>query len=106
MLTRAFPVCSSTNTTNIFAEENYDPALLDQFSFASRKMPELMHYRLVDCPTCDTLYSNPIPPPKTISKAYQEAAFDSSEEARYAARTYGRFLPRLKQALPNTQGAL
>jgi SAM-dependent methyltransferase len=103
---RSCPICSSRDESNIFAEENFDPKLLNDFSFASRKTPELMHHRLVLCPTCDVLYSNPIPASKTISKAYQEAAFDSSEEARYAAHTYAKFLPTIKNNIPSVKGAL
>ena len=106
MIHRPCPICASRDESNVFAEENFDLTRLDQFAFASRKIPENMHLRLILCPTCDTLYSNPIPAPKTISKAYHEAAFDSSEEARYAARTYGKFLPSIKKNLPGTFGAL
>ncbi len=106
MLGRACPVCSSRKDSDVFAEENFDPGQLDDYSFASRKFPELMHYRLIICPQCELLYANPIPTLKSLSTAYHEAAFDSSEEARYAARTYGLFLPSLKQKICDTVGAL
>src|SRR5580693_720530 len=106
MVGRACPVCSSRDDSNVFAEENFDPQGLDDFAFASRKIPELMHYRLVICPVCDLLYSNPLPTSGAISKGYQDAAFDSSEEAHYAARTYGRFLTAILKNILATKVAL
>ncbi len=106
MVRRACPVCSSRDESKVFAEENYDPARLDEFAFASRKIPEYMHYRLVVCPGCNLLYANPLPTLKAISEAYHEAAFDSAEEAGYAARTYGSFLKGILSNIPDGVGAL
>ena len=106
MVRRPCPICSSKDESQVHVEENFDPALLDGFAFASRKFPEHMHYRLLSCPTCDTLYANPLPTLKDIGKNYQEASFDSSIEAHYAARTYGAFLPDILEHIPDRVGAL
>ena len=36
-----------------FAEAKFDLDVLDGFAFASRKLPEYMHWRLVECGRCD-----------------------------------------------------
>src|SRR5205807_8565588 len=105
MTSRACPVCGSEAAT-VFAEQRIDPAALDGFAFASRKMPEYMHYRLVACPVCDLLYANPVPTAGALAAAYREAAFDSAAEARYASRTYGRLLCATRGRLPDRRGAL
>jgi SAM-dependent methyltransferase len=87
MAARTCPVCGSSAAT-VFAEQRIDPAALDGFAFASRKQPEYMHYRLVACPVCDLVYASPAPGPEALAGAYLTAGFDSSEEARWAARTY------------------
>ena len=91
MAPRACPVCGSEAAT-VFAEQSIDPAALDGFAFASRKRPEYMHYRLVACPVCDLIYASPAPGPETLAGAYVTAAYDSSEESRWAARTYRSLL--------------
>jgi len=103
---RACPVCSSTDESKVFAEERLDFARLDAFAFASRKVPEYMHFRLLRCPTCDLLYSSPILPLQSIDSAYEEAAFDSAGEAACAARTYGQLLSKFVAQLPDRVGAL
>jgi SAM-dependent methyltransferase len=105
LVTRACPGCGSTEVKP-FASANIDPEALDAFAFASRKLPEYMHYALVVCQSCDLLYANPAPEQRSLEAAYNEAAFDASEESRDAGLTYGSFLPRICKQLPDRKGAL
>jgi SAM-dependent methyltransferase len=106
MISRSCPLCGSSDAGRIFAEANYQLDRLDGFAFASRKMPEYMHYRLVDCPACDLLYANPLPRADFLTQGYSEAAYDSGVEARFAAATYAQLLPRIAARLPDRCGAL
>jgi SAM-dependent methyltransferase len=102
---RACPSCGSTDSSP-FAEANIDPEALGAFAFASRKLPEYMHHTLVVCKSCDLLYANPAPDRKSLEAAYHDAAFDASDESRYAGLTYAGFLPGICQRLPDRKGAL
>ena len=106
MILRCCPVCGSDDASNVFAESTFDPSKLDAFGFASRKLPEYMHHRLIACPVCDLLYASPVPQREELAKAYEQAAFDSSAEAHFASRTYARFLPALCRELPDRDGAI
>lgn len=103
---RDCPTCGSADDSTVFAEQRLDPAALDESAFASRKRPEHMRLRLVECPDCGLVYASPVPAPESLRRAYEEAAFDSAEEARYAARTYARELAPVLDALPDRHGAL
>jgi SAM-dependent methyltransferase len=105
-VSRSCPVCGSSRETRVFAEANIAPDALDGFAFASRKLPENMHHRIVACEECDVLYSSPVPTREFLETAYRDASFDASEESRLASLTYGRFLPRLARTLPDRRGAL
>jgi SAM-dependent methyltransferase len=106
MLSRACPLCGSHDESHVYAEAHFDPQLYDSFAFASRKLPEYMHYRLVCCPQCDVLYASPLPSQEMLARAYREADFGSSLESRYAAQTYGRLLRRVRPHLSDHVGAL
>ena len=106
MLNRCCPVCGSNDQSQVFAKADFDLNQLDRFAFASRKLPEYMHYRQILCPICDVLYASPIPKLSELATAYHEAAFDSSEEARYASRTYDSFLPDIMKQIPNLDGSI
>jgi SAM-dependent methyltransferase len=65
-----------------------------------------MYHRLVECPTCDAVYANPMFDFGGIDAAYDAAAFDSKQEAEFASRTYARLVRPLLPRLPSTSAAL
>ena len=105
-ITRACPVCGSADESDVLCDALVNEAALGKFAFSSRKLPEYMHHRMVSCPTCDLLYANPAPAPGGLSQAYEDAAFDSSEEAHFAARTYAELLPGIGARIPERRGTL
>jgi SAM-dependent methyltransferase len=102
---RTCPLCGSAEAREV-AAANFDPRQLNSFAYSSRKLPEYMHLRLVECAACDLLYSSPAPAPAALETAYDAAAFDAPVESRFAALTYGSFLPRITARLPDRDGAL
>jgi SAM-dependent methyltransferase len=102
---RRCPLCGSDSEARVI-EGNLDAARIDGHSFASRKEPEYMHYRLVQCSVCDLLYANPVPSADTVATAYRDALYDSADEARFAAATYAQALQRFQARLPPRGGAL
>jgi len=106
MVSRACPVCGSDSQYRVFEEAAFDASRWDAFAFSSRKTPEYMHYRLLECGRCDLLYANPLPTRESLEAAYREAAFDSGEEARYASDVYAGFLPAILAKLPRRAAAL
>jgi SAM-dependent methyltransferase len=106
MATRPCPICGSEDESNVYSDAHLDLARLDEFAFASRKIPEYMHYRLIACPACDLLYASPAPNVEALARAYRHAGFDSGEEARYASRTYASYLPAIIRRLPDKDGAI
>jgi len=54
METRACPVCGAgPDLTTVFLDASFDPTKLTAASFASRKTPEFMSYRLLRCMGCE-----------------------------------------------------
>ena len=103
---RSCPLCGSADDRRVFATQRLDFDLLDEHAFASRKRPEHMRLRLVECPGCDLVYANPVPDSEALARAYDVAAFDSAEEARYAARTYAHELGEVFARLSERRGGL
>ncbi len=106
MTERACPICGSRDDADLFATQRLDLEALGEHAFASRKRPERMRLRLVRCPDCDLAYASPLPAPEALAGAYEAAAFDSGEEARFAARTYADALAPLLGRLPDRDGAI
>lgn len=86
---RPCPAChTGFEKAKLFVENNVDPAKLSRLSFASRKEPEYMCHRLVQCPKCDLVYADQPPGEDELAHAYHVADYDSSEEANDAAKSY------------------
>ncbi|MGO8673725.1 MAG: class I SAM-dependent methyltransferase [Capsulimonadaceae bacterium] len=103
---RDCPVCGSSDDSKVYVESKVDPAKLDAFAFASRKLPEYMHHRMVRCPSCDLVYASPVPRIEGLAEAYEQADFDSAVESRYAAQTAAGILKGFVDHLPDKVGAL
>jgi SAM-dependent methyltransferase len=103
---RSCPLCGSVDQSHVVAESNIDLTKLDKFAFASRKRPEYMHPRLIECPNCTLLYGSPVLSPETLAGAYRDAAFDGGNEARYAGSTYSREIRKIMRRLPDLTGSL
>lgn len=103
---RPCPVCGSSDDSQIAYAASFDEAKLDEFAFASRKLPEFMHLRLLKCPTCRVLYASPALAPEFVAGAYRDASYDSGEEAQYAADTYARQLGWLLDRIDDREVAL
>lgn len=103
---RDCPLCATKAQSVLFAESNVRAEELDQFAFASRKLPEYMHGRLLECGVCDLLYSSPALDPGVLADCYRDADFDSGLESDYAARTYASLLEPLRPSLPKPLSVL
>jgi SAM-dependent methyltransferase len=104
---RPCPIChTGSEQAKLFLEKNIDSAKLSGFSFASRKEPEYMCHRLVQCPHCDLVYVDKPPAENELAHAYHVAAYDSSEEANDAATSYIQAIKPILAKLSAHQSAL
>jgi SAM-dependent methyltransferase len=103
---RVCPMCGTGAHSRLFADARFDPSRLTAMSYSSRKVPERMHHRLMECASCDVLYASPIPSVESLNEAYHDAGYDSGLESRYAAATYGQILNRIVGKLPDLRGAV
>lgn len=104
---RGCPVCGAgTDQGRLFLEARLDPDRLTGHSFASRKQPEFMSYRLLRCGMCATVYAAAAPPADSLARVYAVAEYDSGEEAELAADTYAAALAPVIAALPVRGAAL
>jgi SAM-dependent methyltransferase len=104
---RPCPVChTGSEASKLFVEKNIDSAKLSGFSFSSRKEPEFMCHRLVQCTNCDLVYADQPPGADELAHAYHVADYDSSEEANDAAASYIRAIKPTLSALAQRQSVL
>ena len=103
---RSCPLCGSTAEGKVIVESNVELSKLTAFAFASRKLPEYMHSRMVKCGDCGLLYGNPAVSIDSGLSAYKDAAFDSSQESRFAAQTYAKLIADQRKSIGGREKAL
>ena len=104
---RDCPICGANAASGIpFLDRRIDADRLNEYSFASRKLPEYMRFTLLRCPECDVVYACEAPSESAIGHAYHAAAYDSKQEAIDAAETYERALKRHFTPMTDRRGAL
>lgn len=102
---RVCPLCGGEDA-RVLVEATLDEGRLTASAFASRKLPEYMHSRMVECNLCGMLYANPVLRQETLADAYKDASFDSGAESRLAAVTYSTLIKPHLAAMPSRTSAL
>lgn len=90
LLDRPCPYCNSVEVSTVLPA-NLDLDVLNTYAFASRKLPEYMHFEYGVCVTCDLMYARKTPPPTFFFEEYASADFDAQTESQFAAETYFEF---------------
>jgi len=91
---RSCPACGGSGENRF--PSNVVEAKFSATTFASRKSPELMHHALAMCQVCSSLFVETLPNSKELIQNYVEASFDSQVESEFAAKTYVKYLAKLK----------
>lgn len=103
---RCCPVCNSRTFTRVLIEQTLSQHQFSAYTYASRKEPEFMSLRMVECADCGLAYAPRIPTAEMLAIAYGGAAFDSAEEADMAAATYARLINSAVRELDKTKVAV
>ena len=106
LVPRVCPLCGSSRIASVLIDEDIRMAALTGLSFASRKVPEGMHYQMVVCELCDIAYANPAPDIQWLHDQYVNADFDTVSESRDAAQNHGRLIRSMLSRLPDIDRAL
>lgn len=93
-------VCgTSENARELFAA-NFSPRDFNADVFSARRLPDKIHYRIVQCRTCGLVRSDPMLEPGALEKLYQASRQTYDAEVANLAETYGRYLARLGRYQP------
>lgn len=72
-----------------------DPETFNGSVFSARRLPDGIHYRMVQCDACGLVRSDPVADPGLLAQLYRQSTFDYGDEVANLKRTYGRYLARL-----------
>lgn len=90
-------ICDQKEEISEFIPANFDLQCLSSKTFSARRMPDRLHYRMVECKKCGLIFSNPVLAQNKIIDLYKKSKFTYGSQTQYLKKTYGRYL---KDILP------
>ncbi len=80
-----------------------NPEAFSVATFSARRLPDRVHYRMVQCDACGLVRSDPVMNDERLDELYEQSTFDYGDELPSLERTYGDalgFIERRLGALP------
>lgn len=90
----------------ILYKENIDCKKIDAGIFSARRIPDKIHYQIVQCRKCGLVYSNPILEPSKIEKLYKQSKYTYGDYEADLRKTYRKYLKDIMPYLPGKQKLL
>jgi SAM-dependent methyltransferase len=98
-------ICGTEGNARELYPANFDLQALSPEVFSARRLPDRIHYRMVQCNACGLVRSDPVAPAELLAQLYHQSAFTYTDEVADLKRTYGGYLARL-DSYGARQGAL
>ncbi|MDQ3814625.1 MAG: class I SAM-dependent methyltransferase, partial [Armatimonadota bacterium] len=88
-------ICGTEDNARELYPANFDLTAFNPAIFSARRLPDRIHYRMVQCNTCGLVRSDPVADSAILRELYTQSTFDYGEEVTSLQRTYGRYLAKL-----------
>lgn len=105
MVKRKCAICGIDNSQVLF-ESNFRLSDINELIFSARRIPDKIHYRIVQCQKCGLVYSNPILDLSRIENLYKQSRYTYGEYEKDLISTYSRYLREVKQYLKGNKRLL
>jgi SAM-dependent methyltransferase len=79
---------------------------LNRQTYSARRMPDRIHYRMVQCDRCGMVFSNPILPPDKIEHLYHESVCTYDAQVSNIEGTYVKEFFKIRSDLPKNPKVL
>ena len=87
-------ICNKSDYRVVY-KENFDLKKINEKIFSARRLPDRIHYRIVQCNNCKLIYSNPVIEYGKIASLYQKSFVSYDEQIENLRETYGYYLKQL-----------
>lgn len=94
---RDCPLCGPSAGKKVKYPAKFSENDLNEAIFSARRTPDRIHFQLVECDGCQTIYSDPCCDPSKLANLYQESIVNYSWQEQ---DIYLSYAPLLDRALP------
>ena len=97
LLSTRCAICGTEDNARELYPANFDGEAFTAEVFSARRLPDLVHYRIVQCKRCGLVRSNPVIDQEALTKLYLQSALTYAKDIPNLRRTYGMYLRRLEK---------
>jgi SAM-dependent methyltransferase len=90
-------ICETADNSSELYPANFDGQAFNAEVFSARRLPDMLHYRIVQCAQCGLVRSDPVIDPETLKSLYLESALTYGRDIPNLRRTYGNYLRKLEK---------
>lgn len=99
-------LCGSYDNSKEIFPSNFDLDAFNPEIFSARRLPDRIHYRMVECRKCKLLRSDPVADSDTLLQLYVKSTFSYGKQIDFLKKTYGRYLELAKKISPHAKSLL
>ncbi len=82
------PLCNSKDNYKVLYKANFSKSNISVKTFSARRLPDRIHYQIVQCKKDGLVRSNPIMDTRILESLYQKSDFTYAEELEQLTMTY------------------
>ncbi len=90
-------ICNTEGNADELYSASFTPEIFNADIFSARRLPDMLHYRIVECRSCGLVRSDPIVDSSLLATLYQQSGFRYELDVPNLQRTYGKYLSRLEK---------
>jgi SAM-dependent methyltransferase len=90
-------VCDTEGNARELYPANFDDEAFNAEVFSARRLPDMVHYRIVQCNQCGLVRSDPVIDQETLKNLYLQSALTYGKDIPNLRHTYGTYLRKLEK---------
>lgn len=94
-------ICDTTDNSFELYPAKFDAAAFNAEIFSARRLPDMVHYRIVQCHQCNLVRSDPVIDKEKLNELYLASKLTYSKDIPNLRRTYGKYLRKLEKYATN-----
>lgn len=90
-------ICDTEGNARELYPANFGHDAFSAEVFSARRLPDMVHYRIVQCNQCGLVRSDPVIDQETLKNLYLQSALTYGQDIPNLRRTYGAYLRKLEK---------
>jgi SAM-dependent methyltransferase len=96
-------ICGTEDNAHELYPTNFDNDAFNADVFSARRLPDMVHYRIVQCKQCGLVRSDPVIDQEILKNLYLQSTLTYAKDIPNLRHTYGTYLHKLENYQPRKE---